>query len=569
MSTFKKLLIIFLSIISTSELFSQSDLKKSICMVRPEYSDSQRKMFDEYNDLFKSKGFSNIYDANDKSFNTGFVVQSQSGINYVISCFSSVNYSESASVEFIGEEGNSIIYDNLIISGVDKESGIVLIRLDHEIKNVMPLSFSKITPKEGTVVFQGGYVRSKDFSYWKYRNGIINNAFLNFNQNINKYTTFIMHSMYTTNELNGSPLLYKDNNTSGGHSVLGLCEREYGEHGYSAIPSSVIEDLINRVETQSLPQDYASIQSKAQRVADLFSNDPNNDKSFLKFLSPQINDTDLNIALVRKYFSSTDNASRNDIRENKDNFIIFYTSMMFLKNIRKEFYQKKEQKPAFTVKAVEITGNNANVIFKELISNKEFSTKWIYEKGEWNILDLQIENEISQFEQQKKEISDSSAINFKFGMPYYLRSKSSDYKNSAVENTVKNFNDLTLCWDFNFNYLLYSIGLDYIVSDYDTIKLYSTDIGLHHNFKINKFIFDPYAKAGLGYTILSDDAAWSWNAEAGINFIMLYNKKINSEGIGIGASVKYTDINTRNNNCQNYENLSLNFNLIFPISVLY
>jgi len=127
-----------------------AQIRSYICIVRGHYYPDTVKMLEEYRDRLKENGYPSYATSIDGylkgGFGSGFVFVAKDGSNYIVTNRHVVSQAETASIEFEGENGAVITYDNLKIVNTDEDLDLAVLALLPQLSGIL-LQTNSITSR--------------------------------------------------------------------------------------------------------------------------------------------------------------------------------------------------------------------------------------------------------------------------------------------------------------------------------------------------------------------------------------------------------------------------------------
>jgi serine protease Do len=317
---------------------------------------------------------------------TGFIYSDSRGNLYVITNNHVVAHAYSLAITFERQDGYKKKYENLKIIAVDEEIDLAILSFASGDKPVARgLSFVTRAADEGQDVFSAGFPAMGVTPLWQFGRGMVSNASARFPKSLTDETLmgpYIQHTAEIDPGNSGGPLLVAQQGAVTGYAVAGVntLKATRRQAANYAIPVSRVQPFIN---------DALNLKPATYRAA--------LDERLAKFIEG-LGGSKAAYPHIAEYLSST------CVGENAE----FAMEEMYEKgasSIRRAFIDRLEEgvvgamgyavawtiensirgQGAIKASIKEVTGEGEEYTVVFTINNKDHSSKWIREYGNWRI----------------------------------------------------------------------------------------------------------------------------------------------------------------------------------------
>jgi len=414
---------------------------------------------------------------------SGFVIAGNGGKYYAVTNFHVVEQANSFSITFERQDSFKKQYNNLTIIAVDEEADLALLAFPAEDNPSNALTFVTSRVNEGDEVYAAGFPALGITPIWQFSKGMISNASVSFPRSLYDETLmgpYIQHTAQIDPGNSGGPLLVLQRNTQSGYAVAGVntlsaVRRQTANY---AIPASKVQAFVETALNQK-PETYRT--ALDQRL-DAFLKGLGENKAvyphIAKYLSSACVGENAEFAMSEMYDKGNSSVRRNFIEKCEDGVVgaMGYAVAWTIENSL-----RVQGGIRASLKEVNGSGEEYTVVFT--INNKDVSSTWIREYGNWRIrtfgsIAAGDKSLMTKKEKEKKTLSD-------------LRTDSNIFLEAGYANL---FNKNALYAAFNFS--LAEINMYFADADHFSVGLL---FGYRWAIPVKNFGFMPYIGAGFNY----------------------------------------------------------------------
>jgi len=230
-------------------LFAQDNLRNSVAVVRPSYTDEQIAFFGKMSSALIKNGYiisSRVLKAMElgKGFGSGFVHITPSGEAYILTNKHVVRDAPAANITFFTENNDSLVFQNCPVVAVSPKLDIALVALPSDAKIEKSLTFYTQPISDGQDVWSAGYPGLGNKPVWQLGKGIISNQSVRDELLADPSVTFVFqHTAQIDPGSSGGPLLIKKET---GYEVIGIntWKARGRENAGFSIPAKAIVQFI-------------------------------------------------------------------------------------------------------------------------------------------------------------------------------------------------------------------------------------------------------------------------------------------------------------------------------------
>jgi len=321
------------------------------------------------------------------AFGSGFVYSDERGNIYVLTNNHVVAQAHTLSITFESQDGTKRKFENLRIIAANEETDLaILIFPEGEKPVTQGLSFVTNPVDEGDDVYSAGFPGLGITPIWQFGRGMVSNASARFPRSLEDETLmgpFIQHTAQIDAGNSGGPLLVVQRNAPSGYAVAGIntlsgLRRQAANY---AIPADIIQTFINNALN---PRPETFRDELDQRLVKFTEGLKENKAVFphiAEFLSTVCIGENAEYAMDEMYAKANSAAKRILDEKAQDSIVgaLGYAVAWTIEN------SVRRQGTALTVSVKEVStdGEEYTVVFT--INNRDVSSVWIREYGNWRI----------------------------------------------------------------------------------------------------------------------------------------------------------------------------------------
>ena len=317
---------------------------------------------------------------------SGFIYSDARGNLYILTNNHVIAQAYSLSITFERQDGFKRKFENLKIIATDEENDLALLAFAAGDRPVARgLSFLGRPIEEGEDVYSAGFPGLGTTPIWQFGRGMVSNAFARFPRSLEDETLmgpFIQHTAEIDPGNSGGPLLVVQRNAPGGFAVAGInslkaIRRQAANY---AIPISTIQTFINNALNPK-PETYrAALDQRLAQFTEGLGKNAAVYPHIAGYLSTICVGENAEYAMIEMFEKSTSTVKRAFVEKCEDSVVeaMGYAVAWTIENsIRGQGAIKA------AIKDVTGAGEEYTVVFT--INNKDHSSKWVWEYGNWRI----------------------------------------------------------------------------------------------------------------------------------------------------------------------------------------
>jgi len=370
---------------------SAGGLRNYVGLINQSYHPGIVAIFEKAKAEYARRGNNDVVRAIDiflgGAFGSGFVYSDARGNLYVLTNNHVVSQAYTLSITFESQDGTKTKIENLRIIATDEETDLAILAFPEGEKPVTQgLSFLTNPVDEGDDVYSAGFPGLGITPIWQFGRGMVSNASVRFPRSIDDETLmgpYIQHTAQIDAGNSGGPLLVAQRNVPSGYAVAGIntlsgLRRQAANY---AIPVNRILPFINNALN---PRPETFRDELDQRLAKFTEGLKENRAVFphiAEFLSTVCIGENAQFAMDEMYSKATNAAKRILDEEAQESIVgaLGYAVAWTIENsIRRQ---------AITINAVvkEVSGEGEEYTVVFTINNRDVSSVWIREYGNWRI----------------------------------------------------------------------------------------------------------------------------------------------------------------------------------------
>ena len=322
------------------------------------------------------------------AFGSGFLYNDARGNLYVITNNHVVAQAHTLSITFERADGTKRKVENLKIIATDEEADLAILSIPSG--GIRPFAAQGLTLltrplEEGEDVFSAGFPGLGITPLWQFGRGMVSNSSARFPKNINDDTLigpFIQHTAQVDAGNSGGPLLFARPNVPSGYAVVGIntlraASRQAANY---AIPVPTVQTFINNALNPRPETFRGALDQRLEKFIEGINGKTSVYSHIAEFLSAECMGENAEYALEEMILKAPKSVSNTFSKKCEDSII----GAMGIA-IGWTIEESVKGRTAFTASVKEITGSGEEyeVIFS--INNKDVSSVWIREYGNWRI----------------------------------------------------------------------------------------------------------------------------------------------------------------------------------------
>lgn len=427
----KKLLILIISFLIPVCVFAQ--VRKQVCIVRPNYSDEIKEELKDFIPRLKKLELENpeeyIENFIEKgSSGSGFIYVDEKGNNYVITNRHVIADAKTCNVVFYKDKGKNVVYRDLKIFAANADLDLaILVFPDNKKPFDSGLEFADDELQDGSTVYTAGYPGLLGNPSWQFGSGFVTNESVEVEELIKPgLSTVIQHSAQIDAGNSGGPLLVKvseDSYKVAGINTWKIINRQDTNF---AIPAKTIKkfikdsisgkDQINDNPGEAIKENAIQLQKVLNKFNVTF-------EEVSSFISINYIENE-GKAIFDNAIKHCDDNNRKTMNEILKKYspiegmryaIGWY---IFHEYHKYEYKMSKEQKSTVEesklpdiLPAEQLDGSDiwATLLYNKS-SNRCAKTEWIYTNGGWELCSLENVNATADIKKSNKELKQGRVI---------------------------------------------------------------------------------------------------------------------------------------------------------------
>ena len=317
---------------------------------------------------------------------SGFVYSDARGNPYVLTNNHVISQAYSLSITFERQDGSKRRYDNLKIIAADEENDLAILAFAAgDRPSIRGLSFLTRQVEEGEDVYSAGFPGLGTTPLWQFGRGMISNAAARFPKSFDDDTLmgpFIQHTAEIDPGNSGGPLLVVQRNSASGYAVAGIntlkaIRRQAANY---AIPINTIQTFVNNALNPK-PETYrAALDQRLAKFVEGLGANKAVYPHIAEYLSSSCVGENAEYAMMEMFEKGSSTTKRAFIDKCEDSVVgamSFAVAWTIENSIRGQGAIKA------SLKEISGAGEEFTVVFT--INNKDHSSKWVWEYGNWRI----------------------------------------------------------------------------------------------------------------------------------------------------------------------------------------
>lgn len=528
----KFLLSVVLCVCGIFTINAQQDLKKSVCVVKQNYTDAEKEAFEKT----ASTLFSNSYMSAARrlrkglgGFGSGFLYRADNGKLYIITNKHVVKDAKSVQLTFKAEGGDKTISNCNVIAKSDSMD-IAVVEFPATETGFVPLSFDADRVVDGTNVWSAGFPGLGDEPAWQLGNGVVSNDNLvNMELTDSVHIAVIQHTAQVDPGSSGGPLLVLKENTkreSGDKSValkeykvvgMNTWKAFHRENANFSLMAKDILKVVNNLGTVSSSMkndDEVGLQNQVEKFIESFNKSSIEMSAFISNKMATSLSEDQLTAMLKNISTNANNSLR-------DGDAVDGLKIMVADNIKSQIRTLSDLK----VGSLSTNGDSGTVTFS--YRKKQYTSSWEKNSDGWQLTSTEIiktdvnGNRAVESGFRVLDLDGCGNVSLDFMFPlmdtYYFEdefwSEKADYTDKTKFGiSYAHFFSRFVNWNASFDYgmverhntdiVYYNMDNEYTVEETTTdLKYFSlvTGFGAQCPMAVNRFYFAPDVKAQIGF----------------------------------------------------------------------
>lgn len=528
----KFLLSLALCVCGVFTVNAQQDLKKSVCVVKQNYTDAEKEAFEKT----ASTLFSNSYMSAARNlrkglggFGSGFLYRADNGKLYIITNKHVVKDAKSVQLTFKAEGGDKTISNCNVIAKSDSMD-IAVVEFPATETGFVPLSFDADRVVDGTNVWSAGFPGLGDEPAWQLGNGVVSNDNLvNMELTDSVHIAVIQHTAQVDPGSSGGPLLVLKENTKRESGDKSVALKEYKvvgmntwkafrrENANFSLMAKDILKVVNNLGTVSSSMkndDEVGLQNQVEKFIESFNKSSIEMSAFISNKMATSLSEDQLTAMLKNISTNANNSLR-------DGDAVDGLKIIVADNIKSQIRTLSDLK----VGSLSTNGDSGTVTFT--YRKKQYTSSWEKNSEGWQLTSTDIiKTDVngnravdSGFRVLDLDGCGNVSLDFMFPLTdtYYFEdefwSEKADYTDKTKFGiSYAHFFSRFVNWNASFDYgmverhntdiVYYNMDNEYTVEETTTdLKYFSlvTGFGTQCPMAVNRIYFAPDVKAQIGF----------------------------------------------------------------------
>jgi serine protease Do len=318
---------------------------------------------------------------------SGFVYSDARGNLYVLTNNHVITQAYSLSITFERQDGTKRRFDNLKIIAADEENDLAILSFAPGDRPIARgLSFLTRPVNEGEDVYSAGFPGLGTTPLWQFGRGMVSNANARFPKSLEDETLmgpFIQHTAEIDPGNSGGPLLIADRNATGGYYVAGIntLKATRRQAANYAIPIRTIQTFVTAALNQR-PDTYRdALDTRLENFLEGLNVNKAVYPHIAEYLSPNCVGENAEYAIQEMYEKGGASARQSFTRKMEEDGVVEAIGYAVAWTIENSIRGQGAIKAA--IKEVTGEGEEYTVVFT--INNKDHSSTWVWEYGNWRI----------------------------------------------------------------------------------------------------------------------------------------------------------------------------------------
>jgi len=322
------------------------------------------------------------------AFGSGFIYSDARGNLYILTNNHVVEQAHTLSITFESQDGTKTKIENLRIIATDEEEDLAILIFPEGVRPLVTqgLTFVANPVEEGEDVYSAGFPGLGITPIWQFGRGMVSNSSARFPRSLDDETLmgpYIQHTAQIDAGNSGGPLLVAQRNAPSGYAVAGIntlsgLRRQAANY---AIPASKIQTFINNALNPRPETFRDELDQRLTKFTDGLKENKAVFPHIADFLSTACIGENAEFAMDEMY-SKASVASKRMLDDKASDSIVGALGYAVAWTIENSI-RRQRTTIAAAVKEVSGEGEEYTVVFT--INNRDVSSVWIREYGNWRI----------------------------------------------------------------------------------------------------------------------------------------------------------------------------------------
>jgi len=355
------------------------------------------------------------------AFGSGFLYNDTRGNLYVITNNHVVAQAHTVSITFERADGSKRKIENLRIIAADEEADLAILSIPpggERLFVTQGLALLTDQLEEGVNVFSAGFPGLGITPLWQFGTGIVSNSSARFPKSLNDQTLigpFVQHTAQVDAGNSGGPLLLARTGVPSNYAVAGIntlraAARQAANY---AIPISTVQPFINNALNPKPETFRADLDQRLEKFISVIHGKTNVFPNISEFLSAVCIGENAEYAFEEMYEKAPKSVSRTFIEKCEDSII----GAMGIA-IGWTIEESVKSRGAFSASIKEVTGSGEEYTVVFTINNKDVSSVWIREYGNWRIRTFGTAATGDTDRLAKRQVKRDNAANLRLNSPF-------------------------------------------------------------------------------------------------------------------------------------------------------
>jgi len=416
---------LILTLVLPAVVFAQQGaaaVRDYVGLINQSYHPSIVSYFEKAKEEYKKRGEESSVKAIDiilsGSFGSGFLYSDARGNFYVITNNHVVAQAHSLSITFERTDGSKRKIENLRIIATDVDNDLAILAFPAGERPLVTqgLAFINRAIEEGEDVFSAGFPGLGITPIWQFGRGMVSNASVRFPKSLNDETMlgpFIQHTAQVDGGNSGGPLLVAQRNAPSGYAVAGIntlsaVRRQAANY---AIPLGTVQPFISNALNPRPDTFRAALDERLESFLEGFKGNAAVYPHIAEYLAVVCIGENAEYAFEEMF----DKASRTVVRTFLDKSREDLISAMGIAVAWTIENSIRSGTGALNTSIKEVTGSGEEYTVVFTINNRDVSSVWVREYGNWRIRSFGTvaAGDVSLIERRKKDRETAEKLRIK------------------------------------------------------------------------------------------------------------------------------------------------------------